>query len=142
MMILVIFLVIGALLVVGFPLLMIYFGIHGEDRALTMHQKTNTDGEAYEPEVPDQESLIEEDYEPNLLDEDSMAEEGWELIHTAEENYQFLCAEVYKSKTENGYRVILSHTDNPPRLEEDYHFDSYEEAIKMADDWGCSDEDD
>ena len=140
-MILVIVLALGALLVVGFPLLMIYFGIHGEDRALTMHQKTNTDGEAYEPEVPDQESLIEEDYEPDLLDEDSMAEEGWELIYTAEENYSYL-SEVYKSKTESRYRVILSHTDNPPRLEEDYHFDSYEEAIKMADDWGCSDEDD
>ena len=139
-MILVIVLALGALLVVGFPLLMVYFGIHGEDRALTMHQKTNTDGEAYEPEVPDQESLIEEDYEPDLLDEDSMAEEGWELTYTAEENYSYL-SEVYKSKTESRYRVILSHT-HPPQVEEDYHFDSYEEAVEMADDWGCSDEDD
>ena len=77
----------------------------------------------------------------DVPDPDSMAEEGWELIYTAEENYSYL-SEVYKSKTESRYRVILSHRDNPPRLEEDYHFDSYEEAIKMADDWGCSDEDD
>jgi len=78
----------------------------------------------------------------DVPDRDSLAEEGWELTHTAEDNNQYLCAEVYNSKTESGYRVILSHTDNPPRLEEDYHFDSYEEAIEMADDWGCSDEDD
>ena len=135
-MILVIFLVIGALLVVGFPLLMIYFGIHGEDPALTMHQKTNTDCEAYEPEVPDQESLIEEDYEPDLLDDESMAEEGW--IDGTEPIYEYsdpatdTNVAIFVKEWGEHYNLILTDT-----LNNDIHFNdkfvSYDAALARSD---------
>ena len=117
-MILVIFLAIGALLVVGFPLLMIYYGIHREDPALTMHQKTNTDEEdlgAYEVE-PETEVSDIDDEKP--IYEDSDPDSGMK-------------AAIFVKEWGEHYNLILTEISNND-IHFNHHFASYDDALARA----------
>ena len=72
---------------------------------------------------------------PDIPATDSIEQEGWELVYTDENDDYCMLAQVYKSKLEEKYRVILSSTEDGGGVQWDEVLDSYSEAEDWAKDW-------
>ena len=72
---------------------------------------------------------------PDIPEIDSIEQEGWELVYTDEDSDYGMLAQVYKSKLEKKYRVILSNTEFGGGVQWDEVLDSYSEAEGWAKDW-------
>lgn len=71
----------------------------------------------------------------NIPKIDSMEQEGWELVYTDQHDDYAMLAQVYKLKSEEKYRALLSVTTYPQNVMVDEELDSYLEAKDWAQDW-------